>query len=134
MKKKTGCVLLLETRKGHLRPALFVRFFFVPFREAATPHPHARQDWYPGVAGSLFSAHLCRLQNDRFRPGRCFLMLMERSPYLTHRTLPSRPRTSFADFLLPGVHWRGIARFIFKLLPLFFFQGESRWITFDVRL
>ena len=45
----------LRVRRGRLErlfPRVLVR------------HDHAKQDWYPGVAGSYFSSHLCRLQND----------------------------------------------------------------------
>ena len=68
---------------------------------------HARHDWYPGVAGSLFSMHLWRRQNERLRDGLCFLIVIFGSPYRTQCILPSRPRTIFALFLLgPGVHVR----------------------------
>lgn len=60
---------------------------------------HFLHDWYPGVCGSRFDLQRCLAQNDRFRPGSFFFIVICGSPNLIHLLF-----TSFANFLFgPGV-------------------------------
>ena len=60
---------------------------------------HFLHDWYPGVCGSRFILQRCLAQNDRFRPGLFFFIVICGSPNLIHLLF-----TSLANFLFgPGV-------------------------------